>query len=187
MGINIDGKTIGKIAGCAVGLALVITTACFGVAHGKEYIADPEYVVTQSVLYSAGVDADWAYAQNRKEFNVGENCYMKYKLSIQSSNLKGDGQELGLTISIPKITSVQATKLDGAPIPPEHDEINNVTTYKMTAVAYKDVADKPSFGCVFQYIPNDVGSINITFIFDSPVKSSYNLQSTIVFVEPSGE
>lgn len=187
MAININNKTIGIIAGTAAGLALLITTGVFGVKHYKEFIVEPDFYVTQNVLYSAGVDADWAYAQNRKEFSVGENCYMKYKLSIKSSNSKGDGKEVGLTISIPKISSVQATKFDGNPILPEHDEINNVTTYKITAIAYKNVSDKQEFGCVFQYVPNDVGYIQVTFIFDNPIKSSYNMQSTIVFVQPSGE
>lgn len=176
------------IAAISLGaVALLAGSAVVGVKHYKEYLAEPEYYVTQKVMYSAGVNADWAYAQNRKEFDVGENCYMKYILSIRSSNSKGNGKELGLTIAIPKITNVQATKMDGGQIPPEHDEINNVTTYKMTAVAYKDVSDKPDFGCVFQYIPNDVGYIQINFTFDSPIKSSYNMQSTITFVQPSGE
>ncbi len=181
------GKTIGIIAGCAAGLALIATTAYFGVKLSKEYLAEPEYYPSLSVLYSAGVDADWAYAQNRKEFNVGEPCFMKYKLAIRSSNMKGNGKEIGLMVSIPKITSVQATKFDGQPVLPEHDEIHNVTTYKMTAVAYKDISDKPEFGCVFQYLPNDVGTIKVTFMFDAPIKSSFNFESTISFVTPSGE
>lgn len=182
-----DGKTIGIITGAVLGLAAVVTTTIVGINHGKEYIAEPEYYVYNTTMYSAGVDAEWAYAQNRKEFNVGENCYMKYKVKIQSSNKKGDGKEIGVTISIPKVDNVQAIKLDGNPVTPIVDEINNITSYHFTIVAYKDTSDKPEFGCVFQFIPNATGYINVTFDYDSPIKSSYDYESTIQFLEPGGD
>ena len=37
--------------------------------------------------------------------------------------------------------------------------------------------------CVFQFIPNAVGSITMTLIYDDNVDSSYDKQSTLVFVE----
>ena len=181
-----EGKTIGLIAGIIGGVAALVTTTYFGINHGKEYIKEPEYYVYSTTMYSAGVDADWAYAQNRKEFNVGENCYMKYKVKIQSSNLKGDGEEIGVTVTIPKVNNVQAILLDGNDIDPEPDPINNVQRYYFKIVAYKDLSDKPDFGCVFQFIPNSTGYIDVTFDYDSPIKTSFDYKSSIQFIENRG-
>ena len=37
--------------------------------------------------------------------------------------------------------------------------------------------------CVIQFIPNAVGDVTMTLVYDDNVDASYDIQSTLVFVE----
>ena len=77
--------------------------------------------------------------------------------------------------------NVDAKYMDGQVITPNYDAVKNVTTYEFTANACKDA---PESECVFQFIPNAVGSITMTLVYDDHLDSSYDKQSTLEFVAP---
>ena len=70
--------------------------------------------------------------------------------------------------------------MDGQVITPNFDPVNNVTTYEFTANASVDANESE---CVIQFIPNAVGSVTMTLIYDDNIDPSYDVQSTLVFVE----
>jgi hypothetical protein len=70
--------------------------------------------------------------------------------------------------------------MDGQIITPNFDAVNNVTTYEFTANASETAADQE---CVIQFVPNAVGEVPMTLVFDDNVDASYDKQSTLIFVE----
>ena len=58
--------------------------------------------------------------------------------------------------------------------------MNNVTTYEFTANASKDAMEHE---CVIQFKPNAAGSVTMTLIYDDNVDASYDMQSTLEFIE----
>ena len=74
--------------------------------------------------------------------------------------------------------------MDGQVITPNFDAVNNVTTYEFTANASKKATAQE---CVVQFVPNAPGSVTMTLVYDDNIDSSYDIQSTLEFVEPKPE
>ena len=138
----------------------------------------PTYSAVSGFYYSG--DKGHTYGDGTKEYVIGETVYMKVKYRVASSESKTS--QVKLTLTIPKVQNVDAKYLDGQVITPNYDAVKNVTTYQFTANASKDAAESD---CVFQFVPNAVGSITMTLIYDDHVDNSYDKQSTLVFVGPT--
>ena len=74
--------------------------------------------------------------------------------------------------------------MDGQVITPNFDAVNNVTTYEFTANASKNANEQE---CVIQFVPNAPGSVTMTLVYDDNIDSSYDIQSTLEFVEAKEE
>lgn len=134
------------------------------------------YKATSGFFYSS--DKGHSYGDGTKEYNIGETVYMKVKFKVTSNKKKTS--QVKVVLSIPNIDNVDAKYMDGQVITPNYDAVNNVTTYEFTANVSKEAAESE---CVIQFVPNAVGSITMTLIYDDNIDPSYDIQSTLEFVE----
>ena len=138
--------------------------------------AKTTYSATSGFFYSS--DKGHTYGDGTKEYTVGETVYMKVIFKVTSN--KSKTSQVHAVLTIPNIESVDAKYMDGQVITPNFDAANNVTTYEFTANASEESNEVE---CVVQFIPNAVGSVTMTLIYDDNVDPSYDIQSTLVFVE----
>ena len=136
-----------------------------------------EYKADSGFFYSA--DKGHSYGDGTKEYEIGETVYMKVKFKVTSSEKKTS--QVKVVLTIPNVENVDAKYMDGQVITPNFDPVQNVTTYEFTANASKDSAE---YECVIQFVPNAVGSVRMTLVYDDNVDASYDIQSTLEFVEP---
>ncbi len=160
-------KNIKRIA---VLLIMVFTMSSLTGCGETTYTADSNF------SYSA--DKGHTYGDGTKEYAVGDTVYMKVKFKVNSNQKKTS--QVKVVLSIPKVESVDAKYMDGQVITPNFDAANNVTTYEFTANASEDSNQQE---CVIQFVPNAVGSVTMTLVYDDNIDSSYDIQSTLEFVE----
>lgn len=137
------------------------------------------YTPSSGFFYSG--DKGHTYGDGTKEYEVGETVYMKVKYKVVSDKEKTS--QVKVVLSIPNVDSVDAKYMDGQVITPNFDAVNNVTTYEFTANAAKEATEQE---CVIQFVPNAVGSVMMTLVYDDNVDPSYDIQSTLEFVEAEG-
>lgn len=128
--------------------------------------------------FSYSSDKGHTYGDGTKEYAVGETVYMKVQFNVTSSEKKTS--QVKVTLSIPKVENVDAKYMDGQVITPNFDAANNVTTYEFTANASMEATEQE---CVIQFVPNAVGPITMTLVYDDNLDPSYDIQSTLEFVE----
>lgn len=138
------------------------------------------YEAIAGFFYSG--DKGHSYGDGTKEYEVGETVYMKVKFQVTSNKKKTS--QVKVVLSIPNVENVDAKYMDGQVITPNYDAVNNVTTYEFTANASKEATESE---CVIQFVPNAVGSITMTLIYDDNIDPSYDIQSTLEFVEAKPE
>ena len=160
--------------GFAVLLVMIITMATLS-GCGKT-----TYTATSGFFYSG--DKGHTYGDGTKEYEVGETVYMKVKFKVNSNQKKTS--QVKVVLSIPNVENVDAKYMDGQVITPNFDAVNNVTTYEFTANAAVESNEQE---CVIQFVPNAVGSVTMTLVYDDNIDSSYDIQSTLEFVETSSE
>ncbi|MCM1381449.1 MAG: hypothetical protein NC192_05875, partial [Muribaculaceae bacterium] len=138
------------------------------------------YLADGSFFYSS--DKGHTYGDGTKEYAIGDTVYMKVKFKVTSNKKKIS--QVKVVLTIPSIQNVDAKYMDGQIITPNFDAVNNVTTYEFTANASRETADQE---CVIQFVPNAVGEVPMTLIFDDNVDPSYDKQSTLIFVEAAAD
>ena len=139
-------------------------------------IGETTYSAASDFFYSA--DKGHSYGDGTKEYEIGDTVYMKVKFKVTSN--KSKTSQVKVVLTIPNIDNVDAKYMDGQIITPNFDAVNNVTTYEFTANASETAADQE---CVIQFVPNAVGTVRMTLVFDDNVDPTYDSQSTLVFVE----
>jgi len=138
------------------------------------------YTAASGFFYSS--DKGHSYGDGTKEYAVGETVYMKVKFKVTSD--KKNISQVKVVLSIPNVQNVDAKYMDGQVITPNFDPVNNVTTYEFTANASKNATEQE---CVIQFVPNAPGSVTMTLVYDDNIDSSYDIQSTLEFVEAKQE
>ena len=134
------------------------------------------YTAASGFFYSG--DKGHSYGDGTKEYEVGDTVYMKVQFKVTTN--KSKTSQVKVVLSIPNVQNVDAKYMDGQVITPNFDAVNNVTTYEFTANASEEAAEQE---CVIQFIPNAVGSVTMTLVYDDNVDPSYDIQSTLEFVE----
>lgn len=162
------------IKGLVLLLVMVITMTSLTGCGEVEYKADSGF------FYSG--DKGHSYGDGTKEYEVGETVYMKVKFKVTSSQKKTS--QVKVVLSIPNVENVDAKYMDGQVITPNFDAVNNVTTYEFTANASKESNE---YECVIQFVPNAVGSVSMTLVYDDNIDPSYDIMSTLEFVEVQEE
>lgn len=154
-------------------LALILVVSSLsGCGLGKA-----KYSATSSFLYSS--DKGHSYGNGKKEYEVGKTVYMKVRFMVTSNQRKNS--QVKVVLTIPNVKNVDAKYMDGQIITPNYDAVKNVTTYEFTANASKNASE---YDCVIQFVPNAVGTVTMKLVFDDNLDPSYDIQSTLVFVEP---
>lgn len=138
------------------------------------------YTAASSFFYSS--DKGHTYGDGTKEYAIGDTVYMKVMFKVASNENKVS--QVKVVLTIPSIKNVDAKYLDGQIITPNFDAVKNVTTYEFTANASKTAIDQE---CVIQFVPNAVGEVPMTLVFDDNVDPSYDRQSTLIFVEKTDD
>lgn len=162
------------IKGLVLLLVMVITMTSLTGCGEVEYKADSGF------FYSG--DKGHSYGDGTKEYEVGETVYMKVKFKVTSSQKKTS--QVKVVLSIPNVENVDAKYMDGQVITPNFDAVNNVTTYEFIANASKESNE---YECVIQFVPNAVGSVSMTLVYDDNIDPSYDIMSTLEFVEVQEE
>ena len=157
-----------KVFSLALALIMVLVTLT---GCGKA-----SYSAASSFSYSS--DKGNSYGDGTKEYSVGDTVYMKVRFKVTSDKKKTS--QVKVVLSIPKIESVDAKYMDGQVITPNYDAANNVTTYEFTANASQTAVEQE---CVIQFVPNATGSVTMTLVYDDKIDPSYDIQSTLEFVE----
>lgn len=151
-------------------LALVMMMSLLAGCGKTEYKADSGF------FYSS--DKGHSYGDGTKEYEVGETVYMKVLFKVTSNSKKTS--QVKVVLTIPNVENVDAKYMDGQVITPNFDAVNNVTTYEFTANASEEPME---YECVIQFKPNAVGDVAMQLVYDDNVDPSYDIQSTLVFVE----
>lgn len=138
------------------------------------------YSAASDFFYSS--DKGHTYGDGTKEYAIGDTVYMKVKFKVTSDEKKTS--QVKVVLTIPNIQNVDAKYMDGQIITPNYDAVNNQTTYEFTANASKEAVEQE---CVIQFVPNAVGEVSMTLVFDDNVDHSYDKQSTLIFVEAGQE
>lgn len=154
------------VTALAIIMSMVMLTGC-----DKDFRAESKF------YYSS--DKGHQYGDGTKEYAVGDTVYMKVSYRVTSND--DDVTQVTVVLTIPNIDNVDAKYMDGQVITPNYDSVNNVTTYEFIANASEDAVEQE---CVIQFVPNAPGSITMTLIYDDNVDASYDIQSTLEFVEP---
>lgn len=161
---------MGKIVGIVFGsIALVVIFLVWFLPWGNNnWWGDPKYDLDTDVKFSEGVDADWAYVQNQREFNVSSTIYMRMKILAKSDLKVGDAQPIKLVVKIPLVTNYTAhlTK-NNEEVLPDIDPINNTTTYVFTIYAFYSKDDIHEI--IFKFDSHQAGTITITYVYDDLV------------------
>lgn len=141
---------------------------------------DVEYKANSGFFYSS--DKGHSYGDGIKEYKIGETVYVKVKFKVTSS--EKETSQVKAVLTIPNVDNVDAKYMDGQVITPNYDAVYNVTTYEFTVNASKKSNEYES---IIQFVPNAAGSVTMTLVYDDNVDSSYDIQSTLDFVEASQE
>ena len=165
-----------KIKRAMSSILLVVLTAFTISGCSNMPWVDVTYSAASGFFYSA--DKGHSYGDGTKEYEVGETVYMKVKMKVTTN--KSKTAQVTAVLSIPNVQNVDAKYMDGQVITPNFDAVNNVTTYEFTINASDEAIEQE---CVIQFVPNAVGSITMTLVYDDNVDSSYDIQSTLEFVE----
>lgn len=153
--------------------ALLVAVLVMGSLTG---CGETTYSAVSDFFYSS--DKGHTYGDGTKEYAIGDTVYMKVKFKVTSDEKKTS--QVKVVLTIPNIQNVDAKYMDGQIITPNFDAVNNVTTYEFTANAAKETTEQE---CVIQFVPNAVGEVPMTLVFDDNVDPSYDKQSTLIFVE----
>lgn len=165
-------KVIAILVVVILGFFLIYTVG--GVIVSK--LKPTTYRASSGFYYSR--DKGHSYGDGTKEYDVGDTVYMKVKFKVVSSSDRVT--QVTVTLTIPNVESVDARYMDGQIITPNYDSVNNVTTYEFTANASSDAEEEE---CIIQFVPNAPGEVTMTLEYDDHLDSSYDEQSTLIFVE----
>lgn len=143
-------------------------------------IGETTYTAESNFFYSA--DKGHSYGDGTKEYEIGDTVYMKVQFKVNSNKKKNS--QVKVVLTIPNSDNFDAKYMDGQIITPEHDAVNNVTTYSLTANASETSKEQE---CVIQFVPNAIGEVTMTLIFDDNLDPIYDKQSTLIFVDKKDE
>ena len=152
-------------------ISLVALTACASLPFSKT-----TYAAKTDFFYSN--DKGHSYGNGTKEYAVGENVYMKVLFEVTTNKTKTT--QVTATLTIPNSEAVDAKYMDGQPITPVSDPVNNVTTYEF--IVNSSNAPIP-LECVIQFKPNAIGTVPMTLVYDDNLDASYDKQNTLEFVQ----
>lgn len=162
-----------------VGSAAILAVIAFLIVHFLP--KETQYVVKSDFFYSK--DAGHTYGNGTKEYEIGGTVYMKVKIIVSTN--KADVESVGVKLTIPKITAVDARYVKGNQrITSTTDALLDVTTWEFSVSASKNPQE---WEIVFQFIPNAESDVKIELTFDDKIDEMYDRMDTVFFVAAEEE
>ena len=149
----------------------------------KHGIFDPWLDAKTSIAFSSGVDKEWAYGNQQKEFSVAKSCYVRIGSAVVAvwrwGWRYGEGNEITITYRFTGTENCAVEVSDGFLTEVESND-PNVKEYTRTIKA-KGSDDEDVV--VFRYTPSGEGSIALEVLYDDQVNSEYDAKRTVYFVD----
>lgn len=159
---------------------LAVIVVVWGYKKVRNYI-NTDYGCSSSITYSAGSSSEWAYGNQRKEFDAGSTCYARIGEVIYAEKKYNIENEINVTYRFTingdcsiDLSEGKAEKVD------TNDE--NVVEYtrKLKAQDPSKIAEDVA---VFRYVSKGEGSIKLEIKYGRRIKKEFDTQSTIYFVK----
>jgi len=164
-----------------IGLSFVIilTLVSCGGASPALFIPDTRGLIS--------TDRGNSYKENMKDIEVGEEFYLKFEVTIKTSEKqakKGKKNLIPFTVKIPATDIFECTLTDytgNVILTPATDSINKILRYDFMAVA----SDKPlKYSAIFRCRARDEGEHRIGVSFGKQVSDVYSKTMTLVYHRP---
>ena len=162
-----------------IGIMVIIVIACLPLTmYGCHKVES--YEVMKST-FAFGADG-FHYAPTI-ELSVGETVYMALEVKVNAYNKNGKQEgheEVQCTLTIPKITAIDAYYYSGQPITGKPDPLTGNVTYTFTIGTNTTKTDGEKF--IFKFVPAEAGSVRMDLTFADPIPQRYNTFKIIDFV-----
>ena len=164
-------------------LLIVVILATVGISLVS--CSTPQYTAAAEFYYSS--DGGHTYGNMTKEYTVGTSVYMRVIVKVVNADASSTAKDnIGVRLTIPNATGYDGSYLDGQIVTPQHDTVQNVTSYDFTVTAASaEFAEELTF--TFCFTPNEVSDATMTLVFDDNVDVKYDRQNTIKFVASKSE
>ena len=143
----------------------------------------PWFNAKTSIAFSSGVDKEWAYGNQQKEFSAAKSCYVRIGSSIVATWhwgwRYGNGKEITITYLFTGTENCAVEVSDGFLTEVKTDDPNVMEFTRKLKAKGSDEEDV----VVFRYTPSGTGSISLEVIYDDQVNSEYDARRTVYFVE----
>lgn len=152
--------------------------------EGHEFIRkeiSTKYGCVSSITYSAGSSNEWAYGNQRKEFEAGSACYVRIGEGIYANKKYNIGNSIKVTYRFTITGDCSIDVADGLVKKVETKE-KNVAEYtrKMKAQAPETTSEDVT---IFRYKSEGEGSVSLEIKYDRHIKKEFDTQSTIYFTK----
>jgi len=128
-----------------------------------------------------------SYKENMKDIEVGQEFYLKFEVTIKTTEKQAKKEKKNLIpfiIKIPATDIFECTLTDysgNVKITPATDSINRILRYDFTAVA----SDKPlKYSAIFRCKARDEGEHRLEVSFGKQVNDVYSKTMTLVYNKP---
>ena len=149
----------------------------------KHGLFDPWFEAKTSIAFSSGVDKEWAYGNQQKEFSAEKSCYVRIGSSIVATWhwgwRYGKGSEIGVTYRFTGTENCKVEVSDGFLTEIRTDNPNVKEFHRSIRAKGSENEDV----VVFRYTPSGAGSISLEVIYDNQVNSEYDARRTVYFIE----
>jgi len=139
-----------------------------------------DYSCISSITYSAGSESDWAYGNQRKEFDVDSACYVRIGECIFTEKKYNVGNEVKVTYRFIITGDCGIELADGTAEKRETGD-DRVIEYTRKLKA-QDPSEMAEDVVIFRYTPKEEGSIMLEVKYSFRIKDEFDSQSTIYFV-----
>ena len=166
------------ICGLIAALGLVIWSFYFIIT---QLIVSPKYEANTTVHYSAGVESEWAYAQQRKEYSLDKDCYLRIMTDVSASNLRGNNKEVEIKLIFTGTDICDITFFDGTAM--EVQVGDNQMIFSYTLKTHKATSEEQGTVSIFKYHPNQEGDVSLKVEYGQRLDEEHDVINTISFVD----
>lgn len=158
---------------------LIIILCVVGYKMIRNFI-NTDYECISSITYSAGNASEWAYGNQRKEFDIDSACYVRIGESVYSEKEYNTGNGITVTYRF-RVNGDCDIELAEGKAKRKDTKDENVIEYTRKIKA-QDISDITEDVIVFRYTPNGEGSVSVDVKYGYRLGEEFDSQSTIYFV-----
>lgn len=148
-----------------------------------QFFVATKYDADTTVHYSAGAESDWAYAQQRKEYSLDEECYLRVMTDVSASNLKGNNKDIEVVLTFSGTDICDINLFDGVAMNIQTDASNNRVSYSYVVKAHKEASEEHSAVSIFRYRPKQEGEVILKIEYGDQLGTEFDIINTVSFIE----